>query len=216
MQFLSDVQPDRAMVAEPLTFLPWVLQHDRGLPALRARLRLPDAAEVWCVRGPASPLPSEASRCSTAFSKVSVLKVPAQSCRGNVRGRNVPSRQSGCAGINDTSAAFIDAQYSQVFTPDDCALREFDAENFSAQMQGRRLLFLGDSLMRGNWLSLVCLLRNQVTVLTAYIACSNHARRLRPPWPDCFAIRSCPHSVQSMQRPSIDNTHELSKHLQRP
>ncbi len=68
----------------------------------------------------------------------------------------------GCAGINDVSAAFIDSQYSQVFTPDDCALREFDAENFNTQMAGRRLLFLGDSLMRGNWGSLACLLRDQV------------------------------------------------------
>ena len=73
-----------------------------------------------------------------------------------------PNRQRGCAGIYDVSSAFIDAQYSQVYTPDDCALREFDADNFDAQMQGRRLLFLGDSLMRGNWGSLACLLRDQV------------------------------------------------------
>ena len=76
--------------------------------------------------------------------------------------QRVPTGKSGCAGINDVSAAFIDSQYSQVFTPDDCALREFDAENFNTQMAGRRLLFLGDSLMRGNWGSLACLLRDQV------------------------------------------------------
>ena len=84
----------------------------------------------------------------------------------------VGNRKGGCAGINDTSAAFIDAQYSQVFTPDDCSLREFEAENFNTQMQGRRLLFLGDSLMRGNWGSMACLLRDQVTVLTECKACS--------------------------------------------
>ena len=69
-----------------------------------------------------------------------------------------------------------------MFTPDDCALREFDAESFNAQMQGRRLLLLGDSLMRGNWQSLACLLRNQVKALTACtirrrVHCSCHSER---------------------------------------
>ena len=52
--------------------------------------------------------------------------------------------------------------FVKVYTPDDCALREFEAENFNNEMAGRRLLFLGDSLMRGNWGSLACLMRDQV------------------------------------------------------
>ena len=102
----------------------------------------------------------------------SMIRSIAQPCRGEMCCGKVVDRQSGCAGINDVSAAFIDSQYSQVFTPDDCALREFDAENFNTQMAGRRLLFLGDSLMRGNWGSLACLLRDQVSVSDLALASS--------------------------------------------
>ena len=38
MRLLSDFQHDRAMVAEPLTFLSRLLQHDCKLPPIRARL----------------------------------------------------------------------------------------------------------------------------------------------------------------------------------
>ena len=67
------------------------------------------------------------------------------------------------AGANIITPEFINAQFSQVFRPDDCALWDLNPGNFDKQMKGRRLLLLGDSLMHGNWGSLACLLREYVS-----------------------------------------------------
>lgn len=52
-----------------------------------------------------------------------------------------------------------------MFQPDSCNLRTVDKGEFGGQMKGRRLIFLGDSLMRGNWQSLACWLRSEVSTL---------------------------------------------------
>ena len=51
-----------------------------------------------------------------------------------------------------------------MFLPDGCSLRSLDPALFNDQMAGRRIIFLGDSLMRGNWQSLACWLADQVSL----------------------------------------------------
>ena len=51
-----------------------------------------------------------------------------------------------------------------MFLSDGCSLRSLDPARFNDQMAGRRIIFLGDSLMRGNWQSLACWLSNQVSM----------------------------------------------------
>ena len=51
-----------------------------------------------------------------------------------------------------------------MFLPDSCSLRSLDPTRFNDQMAGRRMIFLGDSLMRGNWQSLACWLADQVSM----------------------------------------------------
>ena len=51
-----------------------------------------------------------------------------------------------------------------MFLPDGCSLRSLDPARFNDQMAGRRMIFLGDSLMRGNWQSLACWLADQVSM----------------------------------------------------
>lgn len=50
-----------------------------------------------------------------------------------------------------------------MFVPDSCALRPFNVSIFDARFAGgRRLIMLGDSLMRLNFYSLACLARSQI------------------------------------------------------
>ena len=51
-----------------------------------------------------------------------------------------------------------------MFISDGCSLRSLDPARFNDQMAGRRIIFLGDSLMRGNWQSLACWLADQVSL----------------------------------------------------
>lgn len=57
---------------------------------------------------------------------------------------------------------FIHQEFRQVFQADQCALRGFDAADFSAKMRGRKLIMIGDSIMRLHFYSLACLMRGQV------------------------------------------------------
>ena len=66
------------------------------------------------------------------------------------------------AGSSIVSQTFIESENSQVFLSDGCSLRSLDPARFNDQMAGRRIIFLGDSLMRGNWQSLACWLADQV------------------------------------------------------
>lgn len=50
----------------------------------------------------------------------------------------------------------------QIFQPDACQLRPTDPDDLAARMAGRRLIMLGDSLMRLHFFSLGCLLRSHV------------------------------------------------------
>ena len=55
------------------------------------------------------------------------------------------------------------SEYRKVFVPNDCALRLFDPAAFDARFAGgRRLILLGDSLMRLHFYSLACLARSQI------------------------------------------------------
>lgn len=58
---------------------------------------------------------------------------------------------------------FIHAEYRQVFQADQCQLRNFDANDFNQKMAGRKLILVGDSIMRLHFHSLACLMRSQIT-----------------------------------------------------
>ena len=60
---------------------------------------------------------------------------------------------------------FIHQEFRQVFQADQCRLRDFDAADFSAKMRGRKLIMIGDSIMRLHFYSLACLMRGQVRSL---------------------------------------------------
>ncbi len=53
----------------------------------------------------------------------------------------------------------------QVFKPYECALQPFNAEQFAERTAMRRIIMIGDSLMRQQWMSLACLL-SEVSVRT--------------------------------------------------
>jgi hypothetical protein len=60
--------------------------------------------------------------------------------------------------------ATIKQEYRKIFAPDECALAPFDPTNLAAKLgAGRRLIMLGDSLMRLHFYSLACLLRDHIT-----------------------------------------------------
>uniref|UniRef100_A0ACD5Y728 Uncharacterized protein n=1 Tax=Avena sativa TaxID=4498 RepID=A0ACD5Y728_AVESA len=44
--------------------------------------------------------------------------------------------------------------------PNNCSLPEFDARRFMERMRGKRLMFVGDSLNRNQWHSLVCMVQS--------------------------------------------------------
>ena len=51
----------------------------------------------------------------------------------------------------------------QVYKPYECDLRPWNPEQFADCTAAKRIIMIGDSLMRQQWLSLACLL-NDVTV----------------------------------------------------
>ncbi|KAH7447385.1 hypothetical protein KP509_01G104400 [Ceratopteris richardii] len=53
-----------------------------------------------------------------------------------------------------------DSKYLQWrWKPKGCALPRFDARSFLQKLRGKRMIFAGDSLMRNQWESMLCLLR---------------------------------------------------------
>ena len=58
--------------------------------------------------------------------------------------------------------AKIRQEYRQVFQADQCQLRNFDARDFSQKMRKRRLIMVGDSIMRLHFYSLACLMKSEV------------------------------------------------------
>ncbi|VFQ89329.1 unnamed protein product [Cuscuta campestris] len=49
-----------------------------------------------------------------------------------------------------------------VWQPDDCILPRFDPENALRKIQGKRMMFIGDSLQRNQWESFVCLVNSVI------------------------------------------------------
>ncbi|KAJ3682836.1 hypothetical protein LUZ60_013063 [Juncus effusus] len=49
--------------------------------------------------------------------------------------------------------------------PDDCILPRFDAKSMLEKIRGKRLMFVGDSLQRAQWMSFVCLVQ---TIIPTY------------------------------------------------
>ena len=77
------------------------------------------------------------------------------------------ARQSSClhppgATARDWSAQAAWHEYDQEYRPHACALRPWDAAAFGACMRGRRIVLIGDSLMRQMFQSLACLLGPQL------------------------------------------------------
>ncbi|CAO2820125.1 unnamed protein product [Amaranthus hypochondriacus] len=74
---------------------------------------------------------------------------------------------------SDRSCPYLDKQVSCVkngrpdsnyrywhWQPDECSLRRFNPERALKRLKGKRLLFVGDSLQRGQWQSFVCLVES--------------------------------------------------------
>lgn len=72
---------------------------------------------------------------------------------------------------NDTSCPYIDRTFSCVkngrpdsdyrhwqWQPDECTLPQFDPKRVLEKLRGKRMLFIGDSLQRGQWVSFVCMI----------------------------------------------------------
>ncbi|KAH6824758.1 trichome birefringence-like protein [Perilla frutescens var. hirtella] len=75
----------------------------------------------------------------------------------------------------DTTCPYLDRQVSCVkngkrdfdyqhweWEPDDCILPRFDPKTALQKLQGKRIMFVGDSLQRGQWQSLVCLVESVI------------------------------------------------------
>ena len=65
--------------------------------------------------------------------------------------------------------------FNKVFRPHACALRAWSPERFDQCMAQRRIIMLGDSLMRQQWMSLACMLNN-VTVRPPFLLLCNMCR----------------------------------------
>ncbi|KAL2541477.1 Protein trichome birefringence-like 3 [Abeliophyllum distichum] len=74
---------------------------------------------------------------------------------------------------SDRTCPYLDRQFSCVkngrldsdyrhwqWQPDDCMLPRFDPQIALRKLQGKRLMFVGDSLQRGQWESFVCLVES--------------------------------------------------------
>ncbi|CAN4118192.1 unnamed protein product [Withania somnifera] len=75
----------------------------------------------------------------------------------------------------DWTCPYIDKQYSCIkngrndsyylhweWQPDDCMLPRFDPEISLRKLQGKRLMFVGDSLQRNQWESFICLVESVI------------------------------------------------------
>ncbi|KAH0722908.1 hypothetical protein KY290_005573 [Solanum tuberosum] len=75
----------------------------------------------------------------------------------------------------DRTCPYIDKQYSCIkngrkdsyylhweWKPDDCMLPRFDPEVALQKLQGKRLMFVGDSLQRNQWISFICLVESVI------------------------------------------------------
>ncbi|XP_051113854.1 protein trichome birefringence-like 3 [Andrographis paniculata] len=57
----------------------------------------------------------------------------------------------------------VDLEYQKwEWRPDDCMLPRFDPKKALQSIQGKRLMFVGDSLQRGQWQSFVCLVESVI------------------------------------------------------
>ncbi|CAI9774795.1 unnamed protein product [Fraxinus pennsylvanica] len=76
---------------------------------------------------------------------------------------------------SDRTCPYVDSQFSCVkngrldsdyrywqWQPDDCILPRFDPQIALRKLQGKRLMFVGDSLQRGQWQSFVCLVESAI------------------------------------------------------
>ena len=52
--------------------------------------------------------------------------------------------------------------FNKVFRPHACELRSWSAERFAQCVAKRRIIMLGDSLMRQQWMSMACMLNNVI------------------------------------------------------
>ena len=96
-----------------------------------------------------------------------------RACTAHASCRNISSRSDGAA--------------DQVFKPYECNLRSWDAEKFSECTAARRIIMIGDSLMRQQFMSLACLandvvVRPSVTATCCICPEAKYTAPLSAPW----------------------------------
>ncbi|PWA66860.1 PMR5 N-terminal domain, PC-Esterase, Trichome birefringence/trichome birefringence-like 1 [Artemisia annua] len=76
--------------------------------------------------------------------------------------------------------------------PKGCSLPRLDGSNMLQMLRGKRLVFVGDSLNRNMWESLICILRNSVKdQLNVYEASGRHHFRSEPSYSFVFKDYNC-------------------------
>ncbi len=67
----------------------------------------------------------------------------------------------------------IHQEYRQIFQADQCQLRNFDARDFSQKMSQRKLIMIGDSIMRLHFYSVACFMKSEVDFISTLIYASS-------------------------------------------
>ncbi|CAI9301285.1 unnamed protein product [Lactuca saligna] len=115
-----------------------------------------------------------------------------------VRDESYPLYKPGsCSLIDEQFNCFVNGRPDKVFQmlkwkPKACTLPRLDGSRMLQLLRGKRLVFVGDSLNRNMWESLICILRNSIKDQTkVYEASGRHHFRSEPSYSFVFKDYDC-------------------------
>ncbi|GJU55836.1 trichome birefringence-like protein [Tanacetum coccineum] len=115
-----------------------------------------------------------------------------------VRDESYPLYKPGsCSLIDEQFNCYVNGRPDKGFQmlkwkPKACSLPRLDGSNMLQMLRGKRLVFVGDSLNRNMWESLICILRNSVKdQLNVYEASGRHHFRSEPSYSFVFKDYNC-------------------------